>query len=173
MHVFVGPGPLSRGVGRRETGGRRSIVVRSLFVLVKRFVAVLLQSSDFLPEYLILSAEFLVLVLHLLGDVLQSDIALDFPLFVRMQTGLKLCELCLLAFTKSALGGSVRSLAPVGSMRCEVYYLFCTRLLADDSSSCGDNQFMCENWTREDERDRLWGRLRQCWAPSAFGRALA
>jgi hypothetical protein len=147
--------------------------MRSLFILVKRFVAFLLQSSDFLPEYLILFAEFLVLVLHLLGDVLQSDTALDFPLFVRMQTGLKLCELCLLAFTKCALGGSVRAeLAPVESMRYEVYYLFCTRLLADDSSSCSDNQSTSEYWKRGDERDRLWGRLRKCWAPLAFGRAL-
>lgn len=95
MLVFIDPGSLSSGVvSRRKTGGRRRcVVVRSLLVLVlvEKFLAFLLQSSDFLPEYLILFAEFLILLLRLLGDVLQSDVALNFPLFVRMQTGLKLC----------------------------------------------------------------------------------
>lgn len=175
MHVFVAPGPLSRGVGRRGSWGRRGrVAMRSLLVPVDKFVAFQLQSNDFLPEYQILFAEVLVLVLHLLGDVLQSDITLDFSLFVRMQTGLKLCELCLLAFAKSALGGSARAkLAPVGCMGCEVSYLFCTRLLADDSSTCSGNQLVSEHWTREDERHRLLGRLHRWWPPSAFGRALA
>lgn len=180
MLVFIDPDPLFRAVvSRKESGGRGRrgcVVIWSLLVLAEKLIAFLLHSSNFLPEYLILFAEVLVLLLHLLGDVLQSDIALDFPLFVRMQASLKLGELSLLAFTKSTLGGSVRGkLAPVGECgMLGVPCLFCTRLLADDSSSCSRNQCMSEHWIRKDERHGLRDWLGQCWAPSsAFGRALA
>ena len=63
---------------------------------------------DLLLEKGVFPAELIVLVLEALGDVLESNIAFDLTLLVGLDTGLQLCELGLLAFSKGTLGGAER-----------------------------------------------------------------
>ena len=57
----------------------------------------------------VLFAELVVLLLETLGDVLESDVALDFALLVLLHASLELGELRLLAFAESTLCGSEES----------------------------------------------------------------
>ena len=90
---------------------RRLIAPPLLFVVLGTLVLelllglllLLLESGDLFLESRVLLPKLVVLLLQSLGNVLQSDVPLDFSLLVGENPSLELCQLRLLALPKRTL----------------------------------------------------------------------
>jgi hypothetical protein len=94
-------------LGRCDARGGGQVSPALAVVAVAGHIPLLLCLGELVLQDSIFTTQGLILFLETLCNILEGDIALDLTLLIRLDASLEICELGLLALSKSALGGAV------------------------------------------------------------------